>query len=120
MVYFNCLLLTFGYKFSVSLPYSAVSWSAPSDCGIFWSHSLIFWSFLVYYNKDKSVLLCKLLNFCQCTQTVNYLTTIIALADLFRVEYVRFGKPMTSNLQADVHFRDALEHLHLIDMYFVS
>ena len=26
---------------------------------------------------------------------------------------------MTSNLQADVHFRDALEHLHLIDMHFV-
>ena len=37
----------------------------------------------------------------------------------FRVEYVRFGKPMTSNLQAGVHFRDALEHLHLIDMHFV-
>ena len=26
---------------------------------------------------------------------------------------------MTSNLQAGVHFRDALEHLHLIDMHFV-
>ena len=26
---------------------------------------------------------------------------------------------MTSNLQADVHFRDALEHLHLIDIHFV-
>ena len=26
---------------------------------------------------------------------------------------------MTSNLQADVYFRDALEHLHLIDMHFV-
>ena len=26
---------------------------------------------------------------------------------------------MTSNLQADVHFRDALEHLYLIDMHFV-
>ena len=26
---------------------------------------------------------------------------------------------MTSNLYADVHFRDALEHLYLIDMYFV-
>ena len=51
-----------------------------------------------------------------CGKTVNYLTTIIAIADL---EYVRFGKPMTSNLQADVHFRDALEHLHLIDMHFV-
>ena len=25
---------------------------------------------------------------------------------------------MTSNLQADVHFRDAVEHLHLIDMHF--
>ena len=26
---------------------------------------------------------------------------------------------MTSNLQAGVHFRDPLEHLHLIDMHFV-
>ena len=26
---------------------------------------------------------------------------------------------MTPNLQADVHFRDALEQLHLIDMHFV-
>ena len=26
---------------------------------------------------------------------------------------------MTSNLQAGVHFRDALKHLHLIDMHFV-
>ena len=26
---------------------------------------------------------------------------------------------MTSNLQAGVHFRDSLEHLHLIDMYFL-
>ena len=26
---------------------------------------------------------------------------------------------MASNLQAGEHFRDALEHLHLIDMHFV-
>ena len=26
---------------------------------------------------------------------------------------------MISNQQADVHFRDALEHLHLTDMHFV-
>ena len=26
---------------------------------------------------------------------------------------------MTSNLQIDVHFRDALDQLHLIDMHFV-
>ena len=26
---------------------------------------------------------------------------------------------MKSNLQAAVHFRDALEHLHLIDMHFI-
>ena len=26
---------------------------------------------------------------------------------------------MSSNLQAGVHFKDALEHLHLIDMHFV-
>ena len=45
--------------------------------------------------------------------------TIIDIADLFYVEYVRFGRPITPNLQADVHFRDDLEHLHLIDMHFV-
>ena len=50
---------------------------------------------------------------------MNYLTTSIAIADLFQVEYVRFGKPTTTNLQAGVHFRDALEHLYLIDMLFV-
>ena len=49
---------------------------------------------------------------------MNYLTKITAIADLFYVDYVRFGKPMTSYLQADVQFRDALEHLHLIDMHF--
>ena len=59
------------------------------------------------------------LTFCQCTQTVNFLTTGIAIADQFCVEYVRFRKPMTPNLQADVHFRDALEHLHLLDIHIV-
>ena len=33
--------------------------------------------------------------------------------------YVKFGKPLTSKLKADVHFRDALEHLHVIDMQVV-
>ena len=53
---------------------------------VFPGHTLLhFGHFFVYYNQKKSVLLCKLLN-CfvgQCTQTVNYLTTIIAIAGLF-------------------------------------
>ena len=59
------------------------------------------------------------LTVCQCTQTVYYLTSINVLAYLFKVEYVKFEKPTTSNLQASVHFRYALEHLHFIDMHFV-
>ena len=65
---------------------SAVSRSAVSDCGISWSYSLTFWSFLVNYNHNRSALLCKLLTdkiVCQRKQTVNYLTIIIAIADLF-------------------------------------
>ena len=31
---------------------------------------------------------------------------------------LQVGKPMASNLQADVHFRDVLEYLYLIDMHF--
>ena len=45
----------------MSLPYSAASWSALSECGISLSYSLTFWSFLVYNNQNKSELLCKLL-----------------------------------------------------------
>ena len=33
--------------------------------------------------------------------------------------YVRFGKPMAPNQQAGVHFRDALERLHLINTHCV-
>ena len=55
-------LLTYGYKCSVPLPNIAVSWSALSDCGISWSYSLTLWSFLVYYNQNKSILLCKLVH----------------------------------------------------------
>ena len=43
---------------SVSLPYCAASWSALSDFGYILSYG----SCLVYYNRKKSVLLCKLLN----------------------------------------------------------
>ena len=74
-------LLSSGYQFPVSLPYSAVSRNAVSYCGISWSYSLTF-SILVYYNNNRSALLCKLLNdqaVCQCTQTMNYLTIIIVL-----------------------------------------
>ena len=97
------------------LPYSAVSESALSDCDISWSYSLTFWSFLVYYNKNKSVFfLCKLLN---CLSVHSSHKNYCYSRSI--VEYVRFEKTMTSNLQAGVHFRDALEHLHLIDMHFV-
>ena len=53
--------------------------------------------------------LCKLLNCLQCTQTVNLTTSTI-----FKIR-----KPITSNLQAGVDFRDALVYLHRIDMHFV-
>ena len=43
---------------SVSLPYCAASWSALSDFGYILSYG----SCLVYYHRNKSVLLCKLLN----------------------------------------------------------
>ena len=105
----------------MSLPYSAVRWSALSDCDISWTYSLTFWSFLVYLNQNQSVLLCNLLLKLLSVQSSSELslTTIIAITDILQVDCVRFGKPMKSNLQADVHFRDALEHLHLIDMHFV-
>ena len=76
-----------------------------SNCGISWSYS-----FLVYYNHNISALLSKLPNditVCQCTtQTVNYLTIIIAIVDLFKVECVRFRKPKEPNLQYGMHLRD--------------
>ena len=49
LLYLTVFLLTFGYKCSVPFPYSAMSWSALSNCGISCSYSLTFWSFLVYY-----------------------------------------------------------------------
>ena len=102
----------------MSLPYSAVSWSALSDCGISCSYSPTCWSFLVYYNQNKLVLLCKLLNCLSvnpnCELSHNHYCYSRSI-----VEYVRFGKPVPSSLQAGVHFRYGLEHVHLIDMHFV-
>ena len=80
---------------------------------------LHFVHFLFITIKINQLFCVSCLTFCQCTQTINYLTTIIVISDLFEIEYVKFGKPMASNLQADVHFRDALEHLHHIDIHFV-
>ena len=66
----------------MSLLYSAVSWSALNDCGIFMSYSLTIWSFLIYYNQkrlpDDNQL------FVSTLKTVNYRTTIIAIVDLFK------------------------------------
>ena len=62
-----------------------VSGSAVSDCGISWSYSH-FGHFMFFYNHNRSTLLCTLLNdkiVCQWTQTVNYLTIIVAIADQF-------------------------------------
>ena len=47
---------------SKPLSYGAVGWSAVCDCGISWSYSLLFWSFHVYYNQNRSALLCKLVS----------------------------------------------------------
>ena len=96
-----------------------MSWSALTDYGISWSFSLTFWSFLVRYNQNKSVLLCKLLNFLSVHSNSEFSHNIYCYSRSILVEYVRFRKPMTPNLQADVHFRDALEHLHLLDMHIV-
>ena len=62
LLYLNCLPADFWLLVFLSLPYSAVSWSALSDCGISLSYLLTFLQFLVYYNQNKSVILSKLLN----------------------------------------------------------
>ena len=67
----------------MSLPYSAVGWSALSDSGISWSYLLIFWPFFVYCNQNKSALLCKLLN-CMSVHSNSELShNNFAIADLF-------------------------------------
>ena len=43
--------------------------------------------------------------------SVSYLTMIVAIADLFKVAYVGFSPLMASHPPADVHFRNAVEHL---------
>ena len=87
---------------------------------LFPGHShLRFGHFLFITIKINQFFCAFCLTVCQCTQTVNTLTKITAISDLFYADYVRFGEPMTSNLQADVQFTDALEHLHLIDMHFL-
>ena len=51
--------------------------------------------------------------------SVNYFAIIIAIAYLFQVGYVGFLPSMASHPQAGVHFRNAVEHLHLTDMRFI-
>ena len=51
--------------------------------------------------------------------SVNYFAIIIAIAYLFQVGYVGFLPPMASHLRAGVHFRNAIDHLHLTDMRFI-
>ena len=79
----TAFLLTFGYKCSVSLPYSGVSWSALSNCGISDHTPLHFGHFLFIAIKVNQFFCVSCLYVCQCTQTMNYLTTIIAIGDLF-------------------------------------
>ena len=43
------------------LSHGAVGWFAVCDCGSSWSCSLTFWSFHLYYNQNRSAILCKLL-----------------------------------------------------------
>ena len=89
-------LLTYGYLFSVSFRYSAVSWSALSDCGISWSYPHAFRSFLVYYSQNKSVILCKLLN-CLSVHSNSCLSHNNYCYSRSIVEYVRCGKPKASS-----------------------
>ena len=61
LLYFNYLPVVM-WLFA-SLPYSAVIWYTVSDCGVYWSYSLTFWSYFVYYNQNWSAHLCKLLSY---------------------------------------------------------
>ena len=70
----------------MSLPYSAVSWSALSDCGISWLYLLQFGHSLFITIKINLFFCVSCLTVCQCTQKVNYPTTIVAIVDLFSVE----------------------------------
>ena len=72
-------LLNCSYSCSVFLPYSAMVWSALSDCGI----SYILVIFLNITIKIKQLFCVSCLIVSQCTQMVNYLTTSIAIAGLF-------------------------------------
>ena len=52
--------------------------------------------------------------------STNYFTMIIAIGYLFQVaKYVGFSLSMASLPQAGVHFRNAVDHLHLTDMRFI-
>ena len=51
--------------------------------------------------------------------SVNYFTSIIAIADLFYVANVESSPSMASHSQAGVHFRNVVDHLHLTHMRFI-
>ena len=70
----------------MSLPCSAVSLSALSDCGISWLYLLQFGHSLFITIKINQFFCVCCLTVCQCTQKVNYPTTIAAIVDLFSVE----------------------------------
>ena len=63
--------------------------------------------FLLHCNQNRSALLLKLIsdNSLLAVSSVNYFTMIIAIADLC--------------CSVVVHFRNAVEHLHLTDMRFI-
>ena len=77
--YLTVFLLNFSYLCSVFLPYSAMVWSALSDCGI--SYILVIFLFITI--KINQLFCVSCLTASQCTQIVNYLTTSIAIAGLF-------------------------------------
>ena len=51
--------------------------------------------------------------------SLNYFTMIIAIADLFYVANVGSSPSMASHSQAGVHFRNAVDHLHLTHMRLI-
>ena len=83
--FFFVFLLSYGCRCSMSLSNGAIGdigCFAVCDCGISCSYSLTFRSFHLYYNQNRSTLLCKLLSY-NSLLAVKYFTIIIAKADLF-------------------------------------
>ena len=63
------------------------------QCVLVFPGQLTFWSFHLYYNQNRSALLCKVMsdNSLLAVNSVNRLSMVIAIADLFQVTYVEFS-----------------------------